>query len=39
MKLPDAFIAATSMIHDIPLLSADKVFSKVENLLFIDFEI
>jgi predicted nucleic acid-binding protein len=39
LKVPDAFIAATSIEQDIPLLSSDKDFSKVEDLLFIDFEI
>ncbi|MCH2451250.1 MAG: type II toxin-antitoxin system VapC family toxin [Gracilimonas sp.] len=39
LKVPDAFVAATSIERDIPLLSADKNFSKVEDLLFIDFEI
>lgn len=39
LKLPDAFIAATSMMFELPLISADKVFSKVDELLFIDYEI
>lgn len=39
LKVPDAFIAATSLDRNLPLLSADKGFSKVENLLFIDYEI
>lgn len=36
LKVPDAFIAATSIDKDLPLLTADKGFSKVENLLLID---
>lgn len=32
IKLPDAIIAATSIIFDIPLVTADKGFSQVEEL-------
>ncbi len=35
LKLADAFIAASSMEFDIPLVSADKVFDKVTELNFI----
>lgn len=35
LKLGDAFIAATSLEFDIPLVSADKIFSIVEPLNFI----
>lgn len=35
LQLGDAFIAATSLEFDIPLVSADKIFSKVESLNFI----
>ncbi len=35
LKLGDAFIAATSLEFDIPLLSADKIFKKVNELNFI----
>jgi predicted nucleic acid-binding protein len=36
-KLGDAFIAATALEFDLILISADKVFSKVENLRLINF--
>jgi len=39
IKLPDAIIAATSMYLNIPLLSADKGFEKVDELQFIKYEI
>ena len=32
IKLPDAIIAATALIHEIPLISADTGFCKIENL-------
>jgi predicted nucleic acid-binding protein len=32
IKLPDAIIAATAIYLDLPLLSADKDFSKIDNL-------
>lgn len=32
IKLPDAIIAATSLTYEIPLVTADKGFSKVEEL-------
>lgn len=32
IKLPDAIIAATSIIYGIPLVTADKGFSRVEEL-------
>ncbi len=35
LKLGDAFIAATSLVFDIPLLSADKIFKRVNELSFI----
>ncbi len=38
LKLPDAIIAATASYYQFPLVSADKVFSKVkeiENIRFI----
>lgn len=34
LKLPDAIIAATAIINDATLFSADDVFSKVFNLKF-----
>lgn len=39
LKLPDSFIASTSVVENIPLISADKVFSRVKKLQFIDYEI
>jgi predicted nucleic acid-binding protein len=38
MKLPDAIIAATAIYFNMPLVSADKGFSKVSNLHCILFE-
>ena len=32
LKLPDAIIAATSLVHATPLVTADKTFSKIEEL-------
>ena len=32
IKLPDAIIAATSMVNNIPLITADKGFAKIQNL-------
>lgn len=38
-KLPDAIIAATSMVYGIPLVTADQGFSKIEELGLILLEI
>lgn len=32
IKLPDAIIASTSLVYEIPLVTADKGFSKIEEL-------
>lgn len=32
IKLPDAIIAATAIIHDIPLITADIGFCKIDSL-------
>lgn len=32
LKLPDAFVAATALALNLPILSADKVFKKVPRL-------
>ena len=32
LKLPDAIIAATAIVHATPLVSADKSFSQIEEL-------
>jgi hypothetical protein len=34
LKLADAFIAASSLEFDLPLVSADKIFSKVKEINF-----
>jgi predicted nucleic acid-binding protein len=39
IKLPDAIIAATAIYLNIPLLSADKGFEKIEDLQFLKYEI
>ena len=31
-KLPDAIIAATAMVHGLPLITADVGFKKIEGL-------
>ncbi|KYG84289.1 twitching motility protein PilT [Roseivirga seohaensis] len=38
LKLPDAIIAATSQYLDIPLISADKGFGKVDSLNLVRYE-
>jgi predicted nucleic acid-binding protein len=32
LKVPDAVIAATALIHNIPLITADKDFKKIQEL-------
>lgn len=32
IKLPDAIIAATSLVYEIPLVTADKGYSKIKEL-------
>ena len=32
IKLPDAIIAASCLVYDIPLVTADKGFSKIKEL-------
>ncbi|WP_374725219.1 PIN domain-containing protein [Flavobacterium arsenatis] len=32
IKLPDAIIASTSLVYEIPLVTADKGYSKIEEL-------
>jgi predicted nucleic acid-binding protein len=39
LKLPDALIAATTHYLDIPLVSADKTFSKIQEITLIRFSI
>ena len=39
LKLPDAIIAATAFHFDLPLITADKVFSKIEEIELIRFSI
>jgi predicted nucleic acid-binding protein len=38
LKLPDAIIAATAIFLGIPLISADVYFSKITELLFIQYQ-
>jgi hypothetical protein len=38
LKLPDAIIAATSIVYQIPLLSADRQFKTLDNLDLIFYE-
>lgn len=37
LKIADAFIAATALQYHLALISADKVFSRVEELSFVNF--
>ena len=39
IKLPDAIIASTCLVHGITLVSADKGFSKIEGLSFVQISI
>jgi len=39
IKLPDAIVAATSIVYDLPLVTADKGFSKIDELDVILIEI
>lgn len=39
LKLPDCIIAATAISTNLPLISADHDFSKIEELDFIGFEV
>jgi predicted nucleic acid-binding protein len=39
LKLPDAIIAATAMSMDLPLLTADKAFSKIADPRIILYEL
>ncbi len=39
IKLPDAIIAATAIIHDLPLLTADRSFASIPDLRCIVFEV
>lgn len=34
LKLPDAFVAASAIEYDLPLISADPVFAKITELTF-----
>lgn len=38
LKLPDAIIAATAIFLGIPLISSDVYFSKITELLFIQYQ-
>lgn len=39
VKVPDAIIAATSIVYDIPLLTSDKALSKISDLNCLLFEV
>lgn len=39
LRLPDAIIAATACVYGVPLITADKAFSKIEELDLILIEI
>ena len=38
LKLPDSFIAGTALYFDMPLISADKGFNKIEELNLLSYE-
>ena len=39
LKLPDAIVAASAKLMDVPLISADKIFQRVANINFILYQI
>jgi predicted nucleic acid-binding protein len=39
IKLPDAIVASTSLVFGIPLITADKSFSKIKELDLVIFEV
>lgn len=39
LKLPDAIVAATSLIMNQPILTADKDFKKVKDLNLVFYEV
>lgn len=39
LKLPDAIIAASALHLNLPLVSADKVFNRIDDLNFVLYEI
>lgn len=39
LKLPDTIIAATALVYDLPLITADKGFTKILELDLILFEV
>lgn len=40
LKIPDAIIAATALVYDLPLITSDKEFQKIKdlNLIFLEKE-
>jgi predicted nucleic acid-binding protein len=38
LKLPDSIVMATSLYHDLPLVTSDKEFNKIEELQEIYYE-
>jgi predicted nucleic acid-binding protein len=38
LKLPDSIVMATSLYHDLPLVTSDREFNKVEELQVIYYE-
>lgn len=39
LKLPDALIAATALYVNVPLISADSDFNKVDELFFVNYQV
>lgn len=39
IKLPDAIIASTALVYEVPLVTADKAFSKIKELDLVLIEI
>lgn len=37
LSLPDAIVAGTAYVHDIPLLTADKKLAKIEEIAVLEF--
>jgi predicted nucleic acid-binding protein len=38
LKLPDSIIAGTALFHDIPLISADKDFTRIDEVSVVYYE-
>ncbi|MCB9201990.1 MAG: type II toxin-antitoxin system VapC family toxin [Flavobacteriales bacterium] len=39
IKTPDALVASTAIFLNLPLISADKIFNKIENINFLHYKL